>query len=1077
MKKLYVSFFLISWSLCSANPPLWLRNPSISPDGKQVAFTYMGDIYTVPTQGGTATRLTTHPAYDSDPVWSPDGRYIAFSSDRENGFQRLFLMPSQGGEAKQITFHSQSSTPLAFSKDGKHIVYAANLQNAPQNIAFPSALPQLYQIPVEGGIPQRIFNAPTKAIALTSDGKEMYYENIKGNENQWRKHHTSSVTRDIWKYDFKKKKHEKIIDWKGEDRNPVLSTDGKTLYFLSERAGSFNVFKASTQSPSKAEQLTFHKEFPVRFLSVANNGTIVYGYDGELYLLEQGLPSKKIDVRIISDAVAGRNKTMNFQSGATSTAVSPDGKQIAMVIRGEVFVNSTDYTTTKQITKTAAAEQGVSFSADGRNLVYASYRDGYWDLYRASIPRKEDPNFSNATLISEEKLIPGDASEKMHPKFSPDGKEIAFVQNRSTISIYDLETKKVRTITDAKYQTERSGYIGYEWSPDGKWLVVQYTARNREPYSDIGIISTEGGKPIVNLTDSGYFDTNPSWALDGNAITWKSERYGMRNHASWGSMSDQMIVFLNREAYDKYLMSKEEYELLNQTPKKENTEEEKTEKNTTEAQKSNPKKEKKPSEIKIEWDNLENRIVRLTPNSSNLGDAIISKDGKKLYYLSAFEKGYDLWVHDLRERSTKLLSKLGGASASLVSDKEGKKIFLLGGSKMKLMELPSEKIKDLNFSASMKLDEAKEREFMFDMVKKETKERFYVKDMHGVDWEKLTEQYRKYLPHINNNYDFSEMLSELLGELNVSHTGSGYRSPSESSASTAQLGVFFTPVEEGLLIEEIPARSPFNHYRSKAKKGHIIEKIDGEKLSSKNDFYPYLEGKAGKKLLISIYDPQSGQRWDEEIKGMTLSQWNEALYQRWIQQRAADVEKWSEGRLGYVHIRSMGDGSFREAYSDVLGKYNDKEGIVIDIRNNGGGRLHEDIEVFFSAKKYLTQKVQGKKYGVMPSRRWTKPSIMVINEADYSNAHGTPWVYQHLGLGRLVGAPVPGTMTSVNWVTLQDPSLYFGIPVVGYEKADSTYLENYELQPDVEVYLDPEKADQGEDNQLKRAVEELLKDL
>lgn len=507
MRKLnFALLLLLVWtSAFGNNSPLWLRNIAISPDGKKIAFTYMGDIYAVSTEGGSAVRLTTHPAYDSDPVWSPDGKFIAFSSDRENGFQRIFIMPSQGGEAKQVTFHSQAALPLAFSKDGKNIIYSANLQNSPQNVIFPSASIQLYQISIDGGQPKRIFNSSTKSISLTSNGEAMYYENIKGNENQWRKHHTSSVTRDIWRYDFKSKKHTQIINWKGEDRNPVLSSDGKTLYFLSERAGNFNVFKTSVAQPSKIEQVTFHKDFPVRYLSVANNGYIAYSYDGEIYLSKPMGKPQKVNVNIISDVSNQQSKFMAFSSGATSSSVSPDGKQIAMVIRGEVFVNSTDYNTTKQITKTAAAEQGVSFSADGRSLVYASYRDGYWDLYKASIQRKEDPNFSNATLITEEKLIPSDNSEKMYPQYSPDGKEVAFVQNRTHIAIYNFETKKIRKITDPKYQTERNGYINYEWSPDGKWLVVQYIARDRVPYSDIGIISTEGGKEIVNITDSGYF--------------------------------------------------------------------------------------------------------------------------------------------------------------------------------------------------------------------------------------------------------------------------------------------------------------------------------------------------------------------------------------------------------------------------------------------------------------------------------------------------------------------------------------------------------------------------------------------
>lgn len=233
----------------------------------------------------------------------------------------------------------------------------------------------------------------------------------------------------------------------------------------------------------------------------------------------------------------------------------------------------------------------------------------------------------------------------------------------------------------------------------------------------------------------------------------------------------------------------------------------------------------------------------------------------------------------------------------------------------------------------------------------------------------------------------------------------------------------------------------------------------------------------GKKTLISFYDPESNQRWDEVIKPISNQKFNGLLYNRWVKQRAADVEKWSNGRLGYVHLESMDDENFRNVYSDILGKYNHCEGIVIDTRFNGGGRLHEDVEVLFSGEKYFTQVVRGREACDMPSRRWNKPSIMLQCEANYSNAHGTPWVYKHRNLGKLVGAPVPGTMTSVSWVTLQDPSLFFGIPIVGYRLPDGSYLENKQLEPDIKVLNKPETIVNGEDIQLKTAVEELLKEL
>ena len=314
--------------------------------------------------------------------------------------------------------------------------------------------------------------------------------------------------------------------------------------------------------------------------------------------------------------------------------------------------------------------------------------------------------------------------------------------------------------------------------------------------------------------------------------------------------------------------------------------------------------------------------------------------------------------------------------------------------------------------------------------------------------------------------------------MNVSHTGGRYFANGKGDV-TSNLGLLFDWEYrgKGMRIAEVIEKGPFDHSRTKVKEGCIIEKINGQEISQENDITVLLNNKAGKKTLISLYDPQSKERWEEVVMPISGGRLNGLLYNRWVRQRAAEVEKWSNGRLGYVHIQSMGDGSFRTVYSDILGKYNNCEGIVIDTRFNGGGRLHEDIEILFSGQKYFTQVVRGREACDMPSRRWNKPSIMLQCEANYSNAHGTPWVYKHRNIGKLVGMPVPGTMTSVSWETLQDPSLVFGIPIVGYRLADGSYLENSQLEPDIKVANSPETVVKGEDTQLKAAVDELLKEI
>lgn len=1084
MKKLLAYIALGFTTIISyAATPLWMRDIQISPDGTEIAFCYKGDIYKVPTKGGTATQLTTLESYEANPIWSPDGKQIAFASDRFGNFD-LFIMPSKGGTAQRLTTNSAGELPSVFTPDGNYVVFSAVIQDPATSALFPrSAMTELYKVPAVGGRTEQMLGTPAEAVCFSRSGSLFLYQDQKGFEDQWRKHHTSSVTRDVWMYNTQTGKHTNLTQREGEDRNPVFSTDEQTVYFLSERnGGTYNIYSFPLAQPQQVKAVTSFSTHPVRFLSTSNNGMLCYGYDGEIYIQQSGSAPQKVQVALTRDDQP-QLANLDYSNGATSAITSPDGKQIAFIIRGEVFVTSTDYATTKQITHTPANESDLSFAPDNRTLAYATERNGNWQLCMATITRKEDPNFPNATLIDEEIVLPSTTVERAYPKFSPDGKELAFIEDRNRLMVLNLKTKKVRQITDGSTWYSTSGGFDYAWSPDSKWFTLEFTGNKHDPYSDIGLVSAQGNNPVINLTNSGYSSGSPRFALNGNAILFTTERYGMRAHASWGSQNDAMLVFLNQDAYDKYRLSKEDYELRKEL---ENGVK-KVEKKSTEKGKDKKKEAAKEKEaatdtivkdIVVELNNIEDRIIRLTPNSSDLGSTLIAKDGETLYYFAAFEGGYDLWKMDLRKKETKLLHKMNSGWASMELDKKGEHLFLLGGRNMQKMDIESNELKPITYLANVKMDLVAEREYMFDHVYKQQQKRFYNTNMHGVNWDAMSDAYRKFLPHINNNYDFAELLSEWLGELNVSHTG-GRFSPSRESEPTASLGLFFdwNYSNKGMLITEVIEKGPFDNARTKVKVGMVIEKIDGVEITPEMDCYTLLNDKAKKKTLVSLYNPQTKERWDEVTIPISNGALSELLYTRWVKQRAADVNKWSNGRLGYVHIESMGDESFRSVYSDILGKYNNREGIVIDTRFNGGGRLHEDIEILFSGKKYVTQVVRGREACDMPSRRWNKPSIMLMCEANYSNAHGTPWVYSHQKLGKLVGMPVPGTMTSVSWERLQDPSLVFGIPVIGYRLPDGTYLENSQLEPDIKVTNSPETIVKGEDTQLKTAVDELLKEL
>ena len=1064
----------------STDTPLWMRYPNISPDGTKIAFSYQGDIYYVPAAGGEAVRLTSTEDYEYQPVWSPDSRTVAFASDRFGGMD-IFTVGIEGGKAVRLTTHSGTEAPLAFSPDGKYIYFSAAIQDPASSALWSGSwLTELYRVPVTGGRPEQIAANPICSVSFDTDGKSFLYYDRTGSENIWRKHHTSSVARNIFYYNAADGTHTQITVNPGEDRDPIFTAPGQ-MVFLSERdGGSFNVYSAAVDDAENATALTHFTKHPVRFLSRADNGTLCFGYHGEIYTLTPGSEPAKVNISILNDNI---NRTSDLRlASVDEIAISDDGEEIALISRGEVFATTGEYGSTKQITRTAAAEEGLTVSPDGKTIVYASERTGRWNLYKATLAREDDMHFAYATLINEEPLLKEGNAERSWPSFSPDGKELAFIEDRHILKVLNLESGKVRQITDG---TQNYGEFEYDWSPDGKWFTLTFTTNRHYPYDDIGIVSASGDMKIHNITNSGYIDGSPQWVMDGNAVIFVSDRLGMRSHASWGSQNDVYIAFMNRQAWEEFNMSEEEYALYKE--KKEAAEKSAKEAEEAAAAKSSKgRKDKQEShagkdetaskDILVELDGLEDRVVRMTPMSSRLGAAAMTSDGETLYFLSAFERGYDLWELEPRSGSISLLKK-GISAGSLAWGKDEKTLYILGR-RPQVMTMSNKQVKPIDFNMEMELDRAAERAYMFDHVFKQEERKFYTDTYHGVDLPQLQKEYEPFLAHINNNYDFTEMISEILGELNVSHTGGRYGGIPADKVTPA-LGLLFDMHYDGdgLRIDEVLENGPFDILNSKVHAGTILEKIDGESIKAGEDWFPLINGKQGEYTLFSFYDPATGDRWEETARPISNGLQNELLYQRWIKSRAALVDSLSGGRLGYVHIRSMADGSYRDVYADVLGKYNLRDGIVIDIRYNGGGRLHEDVEILFSGEKYLEQVIQGTIVCDMPSRRYNKHSIMVVCEACYSNAHGTPWVYQHQGLGSIVGMPVPGTMTSVNWETMQDPALVFGIPVVGYRTKEGTYLENSQLEPDYLVRNKAEEVVNGRDEQIEVAVRELLKQI
>ena len=568
MKKqiLGVAALALSFNVYASGDNAWMRYAAISPDGSQIAFSFKGDIYTVPFNGGRALQITTNPAHDTQPIWSPDGKQIAFASDRM-GSMDIYVVDKEGGIPQRLTTHSGNETPITF-KDNDHVLFQANILPSTDDMQFASGqFPQVYEVSTAGGRPVMFSSMPMENISLSADGKSLLYHDKKGYEDSWRKHHTSSITRVVWlcKTLDGERSYKKLTSFKGEDRNPVWNGND-SFYYLSEQAGSFNVFKTNINGGAPI-QITKHEKHPVRFLSRANNGTLCYGYDGGIYTLKEGEQPKKVNIKVVTDKVDRDIIRQIKSSGATQIALSGEGKEIAFILRGDVYVTSTEYKTTRQITNTPQQERNVDFAPDGCSLVYASERDGLWQIYQASLTDKEEKLFTYATDIKEERLTNSNVTS-FQPQYSPNGKEVAFLEDRTTLRVINLASKQVRTVMDGKFEYSYSdGDQWYQWSPDSHWILTNYIGIGGWNNKDVALVNASGNGEIHNLTQSGYNDGNAKWVLDGKAMIWESDRAGYRSHGSWGAHGDIYIMFFELEAYERFLMSKEELALLEEAEK------------------------------------------------------------------------------------------------------------------------------------------------------------------------------------------------------------------------------------------------------------------------------------------------------------------------------------------------------------------------------------------------------------------------------------------------------------------------------------------------------------------------------
>ncbi|MBR2135740.1 MAG: PD40 domain-containing protein [Bacteroidales bacterium] len=1062
---------MASASVSSAQQEVrWLRNPAISPDGSQIVFGYMGNLYKVSSDGGQATAITSGDNYSGYPVWSRDGKMIAYASDIYGNFD-VFVMPAGGGVPVRLTYNSTADYPYDFTPDGKYVLFGSGRFAPAESIRFPSSMfKNLYKIPAQGGRPILVTAAGADEANFNSDGTKIVFQDKKGYEDPWRKHHTSSVTRDIWVYDLKANTYTKVSTYEGENLKPVFSPDGNSVYYISEMKlskanNALNLFKQDLNSGTKT-QLTDFKDFPVREISIAKNGTISFVWKGDIYTIKDGQKARKLNIFIAGNAGYQKIRNMDIRN-ATEMAVSPSGKEIALINRGELFVVGVNDGRTKRITNTAYQERMITWAPDGKAIYYSAEVDGNWNIMKATLKDTTEKYFYASTLVNIDKVV-ADGKDNFMPDVSPDGKRLAYISERNTLIVMDLKSKKKVTVLPKGHNhSYRDGDWGFEWSPDSKWLLVD-DQKNMMRGGATALISAEGGE-IRYPVNSAYGERAAKFGFGGQAMTYIGQD-GLK------------AAFFDKESYDRFMLSKDDFELLEEKEKAEKGKDKPEGKagDKKDGKKPEPKKEVKPI-VFDDFDMIETRIATIRTDGRPM-NYVITKDGKKAYYLKSGEKGMELWSTDTRSRESKRVGQGSvGTMFSMELSKDEKSIFgLRNGSPVKI-DVMSGMPKPVQISGKMELDAAGERAYMFDHMWLQVTKKFYDPTIHGINWKMYHDEYAKFLPYINNNYDFQVLLSELLGELNASHTGGRYYAARAMTGGdvTANFGMLFdeTYTGEGIKVSAIIPGGPADKLSNKIRPGDIITAINGENIPASENYNKYLNNIANANTVVTVKST-SGNTFTQTLRPVVESSLSHLVYEWWVRRCEEMVDKLSGGKIGYVHVEGMNQQSYQVIYNRLMGKHVKKQAVVVDTRFNGGGWLHDELVTLLGAKTYMRYAPQGNLLDDgEPLGRWQKPSAVLTCEGNYSDAFMFPFVYQQNGIGKVYGMPVPGTGTAVWWETQIDPTIVFGIPMIGSMGTDGKVTENKQFEPDVRVELPYNDFLSGKDPQLEAAVKGLLQEI
>ena len=1062
------TLFFVNFASAQINAKL-MRYMDVS--DSQIVFVYGGDIWVVDKNGGTALSVTNSPGEESWPRFSPDGKSIAFTA-QYNGNSDVFVMPVTGGIPTRITYNAFSDRLIDWHPNGKKLLFVSSREMGARGLS------EFFMVEKDGGFPEKLQVPYGELASFSPDGKKLAYI-TKITENYPFKRYRGGLTSDIIIYDFEKQATERITENKANDGKPVWA--GNKIYFLSDRGENMrlNIWEYNTASKQK-KQVTFFEDFDISFMS-GGSSEIVFEMGGELYLMNlDNQEYQKVNVNVVSDLSVEMPQSKDVSKNIANVTASPGGKRVVFEARGELFNVPAEEGFTWNMTQSSGAfDQSPAWSPNGKSVAYWSDKSGEYEMYLQDSEGKEEAR----------KLTNRKKGFGYTPYWSPDSKKIAFIDETNTIYIIDAGSGDITEAGNTKWNIGHGSRFGYpvSWSPDSKWIAFTEGLDNAN--NAIFAFSLEN-EELHQVTSGFYEDNYPVFSTDGKYLFYLTKR---NMDAAYSSLGDGTWIYPNSTQIAAISLTKDAPSLLAAKNDEVEIKEEKTEakeekKESEKEDEENGKDEDEEMQVEINFENAEARLEILPPKAGNIS-MLIPFEGKLVYLrrpnTGSGERSSSLHFFDFKEREDKeIMGNVSRAAATA----DGKAIVVSSQGKYGIIQpAPGQKIEKPvpTDELVMELVPREEWEQIFMDTWRRHRDFFYDPNMHELDWKALRNRYRKLLDDARTRWDVTNLQLNLAAELSAGHTyAGGGDTESAPSRTNGFLGINWELNDGKYRIKEIvkPAiwdtevRSPFNKPGVEVEEGDYILSVNNVGLDTEKDPYAAFEGLSGKTVSLEV--SKTGKKEDAKevvVKCLSPGQENRLRYLAWIENNRKMVDELSNGQLGYIYMSNTSARGQLELVRMFYGQL-DKKGFILDERFNGGGQLADRfLELLQRPVTYNLHWRHGKDH-TNPVKTNTGPVGMLINGWAGSGGDGLPWAFQELEAGPIVGERTLGILIGpATGHRLIDGG---SITVPGarlYDNDGHWFWEGEGVEPDFEVWDDPNMLMKGRDPQMEKVVEEVLK--